>query len=96
MEWGYPWGKSLGLFLFLLYITINKTVYSRTSHKRSPRISGRFREVAVYKNRTDVDRWSLMGEGRLREVVAHIGSTVLLFSLPTIYVVDTTSYNQEW
>ena len=31
-----------------------------------PRISGRLREVAAYK-------WSLMGEGRLREVVAHIG-----------------------
>ena len=31
-----------------------------------------------------------MGEGRLREVVAHIGSTVLLFSLPRIHLVDTS------
>ena len=61
-----------------------------------PRISGRVREVAPYKNRTGVDRWSLMREDHLREVVAHIGSTVLLFSLPRIHVVDTTSYNQEW
>lgn len=55
-----------------------------------PRISGRLRELAAYKNRTGVDRWSLMGEGRLREVVAHIGSTVLLFSLPRIHLVDTS------
>ena len=38
-----------------------------------PRISSRLREVAAYKNRTGGDRWSLMGEGRLREVVANIG-----------------------
>ena len=56
-----------------------------------PRISGRLLEVAVYKNRTVVDRWSLMGKGRSREVVADGGSTVLLFSLPKIHVVDTTS-----
>lgn len=55
-----------------------------------PRISGRLREVAAYKNRIGVDRWSLMGKGRLREVVADIGSTVLLFSLPRIHVVDTS------
>ena len=65
-------GESLGPFLFVLYITINKIIYSRTSRKRSPkmpRISGRLREVAPYKNRTGVDRWSLMREDRLREVV---------------------------
>ena len=31
-----------------------------------------------------------MGEGRLREVVAHGGSTVLLFSLRRIHVVDSS------
>ena len=75
------------------FITINKIVYSRTSRKRSPkmpRISSRSREVAAYKNRTGVDRWSLMGEGRLREVVAREGSTVLFFSLRRIHVFDTS------
>ena len=55
--------------------------YSRTSSKRTPkiqRLSGRLREVVIYKNQTPgtySKKRSRIG-GRVWEVVAHGGSTV--------------------
>ena len=55
--------------------------YSRTSSKRTPkiqRLSGRLREVVIYKNQTlgtYSKKRSRIG-GRVWEVVAHGGSTV--------------------
>ena len=54
----------------------NSKAVIRKKWPRSPRIGGRLRvaTVVIHWENFSLDRWSFLGDGRLQEVVAHVGS----------------------